>query len=663
MPPTSLPPHPIHPCSAPVSTPIILHAVIHCCFKRGLASFETIRGFLDELRTAAPVTAGDLRRFLGQVKGGNRGLADALLALQPRPGHERCGPYTRWFRLADGTQGRTWLASGQEERPASGRTTSAIEPILVIKQLHPDLVGTPEAKMRFERERLALAAIHHQHVVSSIGHGIDHAGDPYLVMAYIDGGDLKTLFSRAGRMPAADALLMALQAAQGLRAVHRQGLVHRDIKPQNILVTRKGRVKIADFGASRPHDQGPSSHSLVAGPIVNPLYVAPEQTDPNTRLDGRADIYSLGAILYHGLTGEPPFQARQLFDLQRAHHEAPIPDPRRLVPDLPAELTYLIQCCLAKDRAKRLDAEGLEERIGDLMVELKVERHTALAQETIIRSVPEVSGLQALAEGAADGSRPVAPGIAAAIATVTTPPRVEATALPQTPLDQGHDGDWLVLTGPGGRCLHLLARTTAILGRLPEAPCDLTIRLFPEDERKNAHIGRQHLRLTAGTGGLEIADLAAANGTEVDGQRLGRNQVRPLTSRCVLTLGRVLDLQIALPAPRSPRLTQIPGWPPGQTGARCGLETTQVADAVVITRPGNRPELAYALVLRCVTLGGPGSDLPIPGAEERWEIGRYAGRWIRRVSGSPWQPLALGQTLDLGPGLALTTQTGTYAAF
>jgi serine/threonine-protein kinase len=194
----------------------------------------------------------------------------------------------------------------------------------------------------------------------------------------------------------------------------------------------------------------------VAGPIVNPLYVAPEQTDPNTRLDGRADIYSLGAILYHGLTGEPPFQARQLFDLQRAHHEAPIPDPRRLVPDLPAELTYLIQCCLAKDRAKRLDAEGLEERIGDLMVELKVERHSALAQETIIRSVPEVAGLQSLAEGAAEGPRPVAPGIAAALATVTSPTRVEASPRPTPevkPLDQGHDGDWLVLTGPGGRCL------------------------------------------------------------------------------------------------------------------------------------------------------------------------------------------------------------------
>lgn len=619
-----------------MSTPIILHAVIHCCFKRGWSSVDRLRTFLDDLRQAGPRTPADLRRFLMQVRGGNQPLAAALLKAMPARGTETCGPCTLWFRLADGVQGRTWLASGVEQEDLRGGSSTSIDPIVVVKQLHPDLVDTPEGLMRFERERQVLDAVRHPHVVQSLGHGVDQAGEPYLIMAYVDGGDLHTLLERTRRMPVSEALLMAAQAARGLRAIHAHGVVHRDIKPKNLLVTRRGRIKIADFGATRDEHQGPSRHSIVAGPILNPWYVPPEQADPNTPLDGRSDVYALGAVLYHAMTGVPPYEARSTVDLIRAHAVAPLPDARRHLPDLHAAVLRLLEASLQKQVAQRPDAATMERLTDEALGAYGINAAAALAEDTISQAI-------VLPEGG-----PVRP----ASTRVAITPRPEPT---------GHAGDWLVLRG-GDRLVHLLARSEVVLGRLPAPPCDITVRLpdHPERAAREGRIGRQHLRLSCGPTAAQVTDLASQNGTLCDGTPLAANGPRALGPGARLTLGTVVDLQVAsiprreAPAPKD----LLPA-----IGAVCGLEAALPLDGLVITRPVDRPDVSYALVLRRLVIGGPGADVAVPGARERIEVARYGQRWLHRRPSGPWEPLEAGQDLHLGPGLVLRTEPGTHDAF
>ncbi len=615
-----------------MSTPIILHAVIHACFKRGLCSFDRLRGFLDDLRQAAPRTPAELRRFLMQVRGLHQPVAAVLLKIMPPMGQEGCGPCTLWFRLADGVQGRTWLASGIDTRVDGGSSTG-IDPILVLKQLHPDLVDTPNGLMRFERECRALDAIRHPHVVQSLGHGVDLAGEPYLIMAYVDGGDLHTLLQRSGRMPVTEAVLMVAQAARGLRAVHAQGVVHRDIKPKNLLVTRKGRVKIADFGAARDEFQGPSRHSEVASPVLNPWYIPPEQIDPRTPLDGRSDVYALGAVLYHTLTGVPPYQGRNAMDIAKAHMEAPLPDPLRHLPDLPPSVVRLIARTLEKSVARRPDAAALEQLADEALYALGVNAAATLADDTISHAI-------LLEDDAVP--KPASPVIASV----------------RSQAQDGHAGDWLVLRGQNGRLLHLLARREVVLGRLGAAPCDITLRL--EDGGREGHIGRQHLRIGCSPEAATVTDLSSPNGSQCDGAILPPGSSRALGARTGLTLGKVLELQVTgVPRRQAPLPTDRQAAP----SAACGLEADLPLDALVITRPTSRPEIAYALVLRRLVIGGAGADLPVPGARERIEVARFGHRWLLRRPAGAWEALTNGHELSLGPGLVLRAEPGHHDAF
>jgi len=245
-----------------------------------------------------------------------------------------------------------------------------MERVVALKTLPPQAMKDPESVQRFYREVKAAARLIHPNIVTAYDAGEQH-GIHYLVMEYVDGQDLASLVKEHGPMPLEEALECVLQAARGLAYAHSQGVIHRDIKPSNLLVDRSGVVKILDMGLARlmfdPAKDGVTGDQLTAtGQVMGTCdYMAPEQAVSTHRVDGRADIYSLGCTLYRLLTGEPPYPRQTLMEVLVAHREAPIPSLSKARPDVPVEVDMVFQRMMAKrpeDRYQRMEEviEALE---------------------------------------------------------------------------------------------------------------------------------------------------------------------------------------------------------------------------------------------------------------------------------------------------------------
>ncbi|WP_437626953.1 protein kinase domain-containing protein [Sorangium sp. So ce1151] len=210
-----------------------------------------------------------------------------------------------------------------------------------------------EARSRFAREARALAALSHPHIVRYIDHGVMPDGEPYLVMEWLEGEDLAARLGRGPLEPAA-ALRLAATVADGLSVAHAQGVIHRDIKPQNLFLPQGDldQVKIVDFGLAHLHD---ATYALTrAGQTLGtPSFMPPEQVTGEQEIDPRADLYSLGCVLFACLTGRPPFAAAQLVATlaKVVFDEAPLPSSR--CPGLPAALDAFVARLLAKKPAAR----------------------------------------------------------------------------------------------------------------------------------------------------------------------------------------------------------------------------------------------------------------------------------------------------------------------
>lgn len=216
---------------------------------------------------------------------------------------------------------------------------------LAIKVLSPHYTSSAAARKRFGCEAQAAAAVVHQHVVAI--HAVDAFGKlPYLVMPYVACESLQERLDRDGPLEVKDVLRIGLQAAEGLAAAHAQGLVHRDVKPANILL-EKGvdRVLLTDFGLARAIDDATLTRSgVIAG---TPQYMSPEQTKGEA-IDHRTDLFSLGSVLYAMCTGRPPFRAETTMGvLNRICNDAARP-VREVNPDVPAWLAAVIERLLAK---------------------------------------------------------------------------------------------------------------------------------------------------------------------------------------------------------------------------------------------------------------------------------------------------------------------------
>jgi serine/threonine-protein kinase len=225
-----------------------------------------------------------------------------------------------------------------------------LERQVAVKILLERYAGDPEYLERFRREARAVARLSHPNIVTVIDRG-DDDGRQYIVFEYVDGENLKELVVRSGRLPARRALELALAVADGLSFAHEQGLVHRDVKPQNVLLNSEGEVKVTDFGIARSiHvDHGVTQTGTVLG---TGEYLAPEQASGKP-VSPATDVYSLGVVLWELLAGDVPFTGENFVAVALQHVNEPPPSLLGVRPDVSPRLAATVEHALAKDPAQR----------------------------------------------------------------------------------------------------------------------------------------------------------------------------------------------------------------------------------------------------------------------------------------------------------------------
>ena len=242
---------------------------------------------------------------------------------------------------------------------------------VAVKLIATSLQGDEDAKRRFLREARALSRIEHEHVVRAYDFG-SHEGRPYLVMQFLEGESLSAKLFARRRLPLADAASLLLQVCDGLEHIHSCGFTHRDLKPQNLFLTKARRLGIwetrcvvLDFGILRRRG------SLLTGSaefLGTPAYAAPEQWAAPRSASQRSDIYALGVVLFEMVTGALPFQGRSFVEVRHAHATAPIPSVLGMAPELPSALDALIAKALAKDPQGRFStARAMADAIEALL--------------------------------------------------------------------------------------------------------------------------------------------------------------------------------------------------------------------------------------------------------------------------------------------------------
>jgi serine/threonine protein kinase len=245
------------------------------------------------------------------------------------------------------------------------------EPV-AIKTLKPDqLEGDGTSLERFKQEIRLARRITHRNVVRTHDLG-EVNGMYYITMEFVEGTSLKDLIRKGGHLPAGVALTVGKQLCRALEVAHEQGVIHRDIKPQNMVVDSGGFLKVMDFGIARLAEakQQEAKGLTAAGVAIGtPEYMPPEQL-MGEELDTRADLYSAGAVLYECVTGQSVFSAPTLPALMLKHLEEQPRDPREVVPDIPAQLAAVILKALAKTRdARWQSAVEMHEALDAVRVE------------------------------------------------------------------------------------------------------------------------------------------------------------------------------------------------------------------------------------------------------------------------------------------------------
>ncbi|WP_224369036.1 serine/threonine-protein kinase [Hyalangium versicolor] len=280
----------------------------------------------------------------------------------------KLGGYQLIHRLGVGGMGTVWLAS-----------QLSLDREVAVKILRPEFAGDPQFVLRFTQEAFAAAQLIHHNIVQIYDCGSDKQFH-FFSMEYVDAQSLRTMVRRQGSLDPEVAAGYILQAARGLQFAHDRGMVHRDIKPDNLLLNNNGIVKVADLGLVKLANSARKARAKQA-PLTyvgknpsdyamgTPAYMAPEQVQDSSKVDARADIYSLGCTLYHLLTGRPPFMADLIPMVMEQHVKEPPVAPDKRNPNVPEALSAIVMQMLAKrpeDRFQNMAAviEALEGFLG-----------------------------------------------------------------------------------------------------------------------------------------------------------------------------------------------------------------------------------------------------------------------------------------------------------
>jgi serine/threonine protein kinase len=599
--------------------------------------------------------------------------------LLPR-GDDVFGNYQPLAHLANGGMGAVWLTAA-----ADGLS------LAVLKHTRLDTgwdrAAEDRMRRRFSREASIHRHLHHPHVLRCLDVGISAKGQCYLVLEYVDGGDLGELVERFGPLPESVALTLIYQVVDGLSEAHRLRLVHRDLKPANVFLTAEGVTKLSDFGIARKEGDSSSQLTLSGTVLGSPFYMSPEQVNAADDIDIRSDIYAIGGVLCFALTGRPPYAGKPT-ECMHQHATAPPPDLRSQGVKISDATAAIIAKCMAKDRAQRYSdplklradlakarAEAGDVDVGswlhgdslgavvdlnqtqgpDLFAGIEAPPPASAPQTPHPVSSPaaairfrEPEEIQAII-AARSGQCPQ-PSIPTDIAAIR-PVAADQQNTPKTSvLEKRHGTEplvphWLMLIcgTARDRHIHLFGQQSIILGKLAKPPVTLTALIYPIDANATIcnRISRTHCVVRAEQSDFTVTDLEAANGTFLEGERIPPNRPVPITKPVKLTLADVLDLRL------SPVRHTIDTPSPGMA--------TTGPDALTITRLSNRPELSYAIVRRVLLIGGPGCDLVIPGfpAGCGLLVAWTPAGWVHRLhiegrQPGAWGSLAVGMMIGQG---------------
>ncbi len=341
-----------------------------------------------------------------------------------------------------------------------------LDRLVVVKVIAPHLASQPEIVGRLHREAKAAAKIGSDHVVQVFDcDTVD--GVPFIVMEYVEGTSVDDHLEKSYRLSPGEATRIVLQAAKGLKAAHDVGVLHRDMKPANLLMAKDGRVKVADFGLAKlapagsdPGVQKSASLSMEGQILGTPAYMAPEQADAKP-LDARADLYALGVTYYELLTGELPFKGTTPLKMIAAMLNDPVTPPRMVIPTIPEAVENAVLTLMARDRFAR-------PANADAAIKLLEGLSSGSVNPSMVSGIvePSVSAPPAPPAAQAQPQPQPRPSSSVSLPALGTPSgRVVVAGRPGR-----SQTDWALLLAVGGSVLVLGAVMYGMTNRKPPAP-------------------------------------------------------------------------------------------------------------------------------------------------------------------------------------------------
>lgn len=359
--------------------------------EKGLAAQQDVSRLMERVKEGSSI-AGAART---DPSGKELNLASLLIAeglvtqkqidrLKPELEERRAGAQIPGYQiikqLGAGAMARVFLAK-----------QISLDRMVAIKVLPQKFTNNPDFVARFYAEGKAAAKLNHPHIVQAFDVG--KSGEfHYFVMEYVDGRTVFDDITTHGPYSEEDAVRIGIETAGALDHAHKQGFIHRDVKPKNIMMAdADNRAKLADMGLARAVSDVEAAEAEAGKAYGTPYYISPEQIRGEVDVDARADIYSLGATMYHMVTGQVPFDGANPSTVMHKHLKNAVVPPDHLNKDLSSGISEVIEVCLAKDRSKRYASAA------DLLEDLNSIRRGEAPMQA--RKVFDVGALASLAEG------------------------------------------------------------------------------------------------------------------------------------------------------------------------------------------------------------------------------------------------------------------------